>query len=72
MFYTQESALTYDDVLIVPNYSEVLPTEVELKTRFSKNIQMNIYKLMNQMQLKSLILKLLMPTDLEKTYLDKK
>lgn len=42
MFYTQESALTYDDVLIVPNYSEVLPTEVELKTRFSKNIQMNI------------------------------
>ena len=42
MFYTEESALTYDDVLIVPNYSEVLPTEVELKTRFSRNIQMNI------------------------------
>ncbi len=42
MFYTQDSALTYDDVLIVPNYSEVLPTEVELKTRFSKNISMNI------------------------------
>ncbi|MFP5387000.1 MAG: IMP dehydrogenase, partial [Bacteriovoracia bacterium] len=42
MFYTQESALTYDDVLIVPNYSEVLPTDVELKTRFSKNISMNI------------------------------
>jgi IMP dehydrogenase len=42
MFYTQDSALTYDDVLIVPNYSEVLPTEVELKTRFSKNITMNI------------------------------
>lgn len=42
MFYTQDSALTYDDVLIVPNYSEVLPTEVELKTRFSRNITMNI------------------------------
>ena len=42
MFYTPEMALTYDDVLIVPNYSEVLPTEVELKTRFSRNIPMNI------------------------------
>jgi IMP dehydrogenase len=42
MFYIPETALTYDDVLIVPNYSEVLPTEVELKTKFSKNITMNI------------------------------
>lgn len=42
MFYTQDSALTYDDVLIVPNYSEVLPSDVELKTHFSKNISMNI------------------------------
>jgi len=42
MFYTQESALTYDDVLVVPNYSEVLPTEVDLKTKFSRNISMNI------------------------------
>jgi IMP dehydrogenase len=42
MFYAQDSALTYDDVLIVPGYSEVLPTEVELKTRFSRNIPMNI------------------------------
>jgi IMP dehydrogenase len=42
MFYTTEMALTYDDVLIVPNYSEVLPTDVELKTRFSRNITMNI------------------------------
>jgi IMP dehydrogenase len=42
MFYTTEMALTYDDVLIVPNYSDVLPTEVELKTRFSRNITMNI------------------------------
>jgi IMP dehydrogenase len=42
MFYTQDYALTYDDVLVVPNYSDVLPTEVDLKTRFSKNIPMNI------------------------------
>ena len=42
MFYTEDSALTYDDVLIVPNYSEVLPTDVELKTKFSRNITMNI------------------------------
>lgn len=42
MFYTTEMALTYDDVLIVPNYSEVLPTDVKLQTRFSKNITMNI------------------------------
>lgn len=42
MFYIQDSALTYDDVLIVPNYSEVLPTDVDLKTRFSRNITMNI------------------------------
>lgn len=42
MFYTENSALTYDDVLIVPNYSEVLPTDVDLKTKFSKNITMNI------------------------------
>jgi len=42
MFYLNDTALTYDDVLIVPNYSEVLPTEVELKTKFSRNITMNI------------------------------
>jgi IMP dehydrogenase len=42
MFYTEDLALTYDDVLIVPNYSEVLPTDVDLKTRFSRNITMNI------------------------------
>ncbi len=42
MFYQEDPALTYDDVLILPNYSEVLPTDVELKSRFSKNITMNI------------------------------
>ncbi|SHI62015.1 IMP dehydrogenase [Flavobacterium terrae] len=34
--------LTYDDVLLVPNYSEVLPREVSIKTKFSKNISLNV------------------------------
>jgi IMP dehydrogenase len=34
--------LTYDDVLLVPNYSEVLPREVSIKTRFSRNITLNV------------------------------
>ena len=33
--------LTFDDVLLVPAYSEVLPREVDLSTRFSRNIQLN-------------------------------
>ena len=34
--------LTFDDVLLIPAYSEVLPKTVELKTRFSRNIELNI------------------------------
>ena len=34
--------LTFDDVLLIPAYSEVLPREVVLKTRFSRNITLNI------------------------------
>ena len=34
--------LTYDDVLLIPAYSEVLPKQVELKTKFSRNIELNI------------------------------
>src|SRR5690606_4508769 len=33
--------LTYDDVLLVPAYSEVLPREVSIATKFSKNITLN-------------------------------
>jgi IMP dehydrogenase len=33
--------LTYDDVLLVPAYSEVLPREVSIRSKFSKNIQLN-------------------------------
>jgi len=34
--------LTYDDVLLVPAYSEVLPREVSIKTKFTKNITLNV------------------------------
>lgn len=34
--------LTFDDVLLIPAYSEVLPKSVELKTRFSRNIELNV------------------------------
>jgi len=34
--------LTYDDVLLVPAYSEVLPRDVSIKTRFSRNITLNV------------------------------
>lgn len=36
------TALTYDDVLIKPAYSEILPSETKTETRFSKNIPLNI------------------------------
>ena len=34
--------LTFDDVLLIPSYSEVLPREVNLTTRFSRNITLNV------------------------------
>ncbi len=37
-----KEALTFDDVLLVPNYSEVLPTQVDVRTRLTKRITLNI------------------------------
>ena len=34
--------LTYDDVLLVPNYSNVLPREVSIQSKFSRNITLNV------------------------------
>lgn len=34
--------LTFDDVLLIPAYSEVLPKEVDLRTKFSRNITLNV------------------------------
>lgn len=38
----QPEGLTFDDVLLVPAYSEVLPREVSVETHFSRNIKLNI------------------------------
>lgn len=38
----RQEGLTFDDVLLVPAYSEVLPREVSLKCRFSRRISLNI------------------------------
>ena len=38
----QSMGLTFDDVLLVPAYSEVLPRTVSTETRFSRNIKLNI------------------------------
>ena len=37
-----EQALTFDDVLLVPDYSEVLPHEADLTTKLTKNISLKI------------------------------
>jgi IMP dehydrogenase len=34
--------LTFDDVMLVPAYSEVLPTEVDVRTRLTRTIELNI------------------------------
>ena len=34
--------LTYDDVLLVPDYSDILPHQVNVSTQFSRNIKLNI------------------------------
>ena len=38
----QTEALTYDDVLLIPGYSEILPRDTETKTLLTKNIKLNI------------------------------
>ena len=34
--------LTFDDVLLIPSYSEVIPRDVDLTTRFSRNIELKV------------------------------
>ncbi len=36
------TALTFDDVLLVPQHSQVLPTQVDVSTRFTRNIRLNV------------------------------
>jgi IMP dehydrogenase len=40
--FEQPEALTFDDVLIEPGYSEVLPNEVDVHARLTRDIQLNI------------------------------
>lgn len=42
MLRIMQEALTFDDVLLVPGYSEVLPKDVSLKTKITKDIELNI------------------------------
>jgi len=37
-----EESLTFDDVLLVPNYSEVLPREVDISTQLTRELRLNI------------------------------
>ena len=37
-----QEALTFDDILLVPGYSEVLPADVDLRTRLTREISLNI------------------------------
>ncbi|WP_166265933.1 IMP dehydrogenase [Marinobacter caseinilyticus] len=42
MLRIAEEALTFDDVLLIPGYSEVLPHQVNLKTQLTRGIALNI------------------------------
>lgn len=42
MLRIAQEALTFDDVLLVPGYSDVLPNDVSLKTRLTRDIALNI------------------------------
>ena len=37
-----KEGLTYDDVLVMPSYSEILPNKVSTSTEFTKNIRLKI------------------------------
>ncbi len=37
------TALTFDDVLLVPQHSTVVPTQVDVSTRFTRNIRLNVH-----------------------------
>ncbi|WP_330925047.1 IMP dehydrogenase [Candidatus Sororendozoicomonas aggregata] len=42
MLRVAQDALTFDDVLLLPGYSEVLPKDVSLKTRLTRGIELNL------------------------------
>ena len=42
MLRIADQALTFDDVLLVPDHSDILPKDVDLKTRLTQNLNLNI------------------------------
>ncbi len=42
MLRLSNTALTFDDVLLVPDYSEILPKDVDLKTQLTNSLSLNI------------------------------
>ena len=40
--YFQDQAFTFDDVLLLPGFSEVLPHEIQVQTYFVRDIKLNI------------------------------
>ena len=46
-----KEALTFDDVTLAPNYSQVLPSEVNTSTNLSKNLSLKIPLLTSAMDL---------------------
>ncbi len=42
MLRIEQEALTFDDVLLIPGYSEILPNQVSLKTQLTRNVSLNI------------------------------
>ena len=40
--FTYHEGLTFDDLLIVPNYTEVLPDQTDVRTRLAADIHLNI------------------------------
>lgn len=42
MLRIAQDALTFDDVLLIPGYSEILPNQVSLSTRITRNITLNL------------------------------
>src|SRR5690348_6166514 len=38
----QDTGLTFDDVLLVPAYSEVVPADVDVSSRLTRNITLNV------------------------------
>ena len=53
MLRVKQEALTFDDVLLQPAYSEVTARDVSIKTRLSRNIELNIPLLFTNFEPKS-------------------